>query len=156
MTSNEAPPQLGRWLSCLYRQMQCLLDRAFEPVGLGSGNYAFLLVLKKQNGQTQEALRETLRFDKGTTARALKKLEYLGFIERHRCKDDARANQVFLTSRGENVLPFVEKVLKELSSQIQEGLSPEERATAFYLISRMASNALLLKNDELSVLFNKE
>jgi DNA-binding MarR family transcriptional regulator len=97
-----------------------------------------------------------LRFDKGTTARALKKLEYLGFIERHRCKDDARANQVFLTSRGENVLPFVEKVLKELSSQIQEGLSPEERATAFYLISRMASNALLLKNDELSVLFNKE
>ncbi len=54
------------------------------------------------------------------------------------------------------MLPFVEKVLKELSSQIQEGLSPEERATAFYLISRMASNALLLKNDELSVLFNKE
>lgn len=152
-------PHIGRWISCLYRQMQCLLDRAFEPSGLGYGNYAFLLVLRRQDGQTQEDLSSELGFDKGTTARSLKKLEQLGYIQRKRSKIDGRANQVFLTHKGQNVLPFVEQILADLMTEILGDMTAKERQIACSLIYRMASNALSLKHSEggkTSCLFNKE
>ncbi|ADE57930.1 MULTISPECIES: MarR family winged helix-turn-helix transcriptional regulator [Aminobacterium] len=141
-------PHIGRWISCLYRQMQCLFDRAFQPLGLGCGNYSFLLMLRRCDGQTQEELSNELGFDKGTTARSLKKLERLGYIQRKRSKIDGRANLVFLTLQGKNVIPFVEQILEDLMSKILEGMSKEEKEMTYSLINKMALNALYLKQVE--------
>ena len=40
----------------------------------------FLLELYKKDGKNQEELSEKLNIDKGTTARAIKKLEEEGFL----------------------------------------------------------------------------
>lgn len=38
-----------------------------------------------------------------TVAKALKKLEYNGIIERRICKDNKRKNELFLTSNEKNI-----------------------------------------------------
>jgi len=71
-----------RWLSIVYRLGQSFLDKELKLYNLGSGQGMFLAGLLHRDGISQEHLSALLCIDKGTTARAIKKLEEEGYVLR--------------------------------------------------------------------------
>lgn len=55
------------------------------------------------NGCNQEEISTVLNIDKGTTARALQKLEKEGYINKEIDKNDRRINHIIITKKGSEI-----------------------------------------------------
>ncbi|HOL18545.1 MAG TPA: MarR family transcriptional regulator [Bacillota bacterium] len=133
---------LGRWISVIYRYGQIYITRELKPYAIGKGQFLFLMALYHRDGMRQEELAHLLNMDKGTTARAIGKLEKAGFVRREASREDHRANRVFLTPLALEFQTKLAAILQRWSEIISAGLSEEELDQAYGLLSRMAQNAV--------------
>lgn len=140
-------PYIGKWISCLYRTGQSFFDYHLDTYGLGSGNgyYACLTYLFRQEGITQDTISKHVTIDKTTIARAIMKLEALGYIVRHVDPIDRRAYKVYLTDKGRALQPTIEATLTQWTSSLTQGFTPTETQMAYRLLERMAQNAIIIK-----------
>lgn len=140
-------PYIGKWISCLYRTGHSFFDHHLGAYGLGSGNgyYACLTFLYQQEGVTQDTISKHVAIDKTTIARAIMKLETLGYIERHVDKVDRRAYQVYLTEKGRSFQPILETTLTRWTTSLTEGFTPEEIQMTYKILEKMTENALRIK-----------
>ncbi|BBB90066.1 MAG TPA: MarR family transcriptional regulator [Methylomusa anaerophila] len=129
----------------MHRTGQFFFDKHFEEWGIGSGHFSFLLCLYRQEGISQDVISKRLHVDKATTARAIAKLETLGYIIREEDPTDRRAYLIKLTPQGKQLEPKIKDVLKAWAGLITEDLSPEEQDLAYQLLSNMAEKALAVK-----------
>ena len=65
MSSNRR--SVGKYISILYRYAQSYIATHLKPLGIGSGQYMFLVALYKNDGYSQEQLSQSLMIDKATT-----------------------------------------------------------------------------------------
>lgn len=63
---------IGKYISQPYRNGSVFINKEVSKYGIGSGQFMFLLELYIKDVRNQEEIAETLKIDKGTTARALK------------------------------------------------------------------------------------
>jgi DNA-binding MarR family transcriptional regulator len=138
---------MGRWIACLYRTGQSFFDYHLSAHGLGSGHgyFACLTYLFRQEGITQDAISKYVNIDKTTIARAIMKLEALGYVTKYIDPVDRRAYQVYLTEKGRALQPKLESTFKLWTSTLTQGFTPEETKMAYLLLERMTQNALTLK-----------
>lgn len=137
MTTNS----LGRWVSLLYRYGQIYVTKQLEPYNIGKGQFLFLLALYHKDGLPQEELAQYLDIDKGTTARAIEKLEQTGYVIRKTSESDRRSNHVLLTQKAIDFKPQLYSILHDWTDVLCEGFSAEEVEQTFTLVERMAENA---------------
>ena len=69
---------IGKYISQLYRRGGAFISKGMEKYNIGQGQFMFLMELYTQDGKNQEDLSKILKIDKGTTARAIKRLEEEG------------------------------------------------------------------------------
>ena len=81
---------IGRYISQIHRKGGSFISKELSGLGVGAGQFMFLLELYRGDGRSQEDLAETLNIDKGTTARAIKKIEEEGFLTREKDEIDKR------------------------------------------------------------------
>jgi DNA-binding MarR family transcriptional regulator len=141
-------PYVGKFISILYRTAQSFFDKYFEELGISSGHFSYLLYLYRQEGVSQDVMAKYLNVDKANTARAMAKLETLGYIRRVEDPVDRRANLVYLTEQGRVLEPKIRAVLKEWALLITEDLNEEERELARSLLKRMAEKAIAAKEQQ--------
>nr|WP_249030675.1 MarR family transcriptional regulator [Sporomusa acidovorans] len=141
-------PYIGKFISILYRMAQAFFDKHFETFGVGSGRFSYLLYLYRQEGVSQDVMAKHFYVDKATTARAMAKLEELGYIRREEDPVDRRAYLVYLTAKGRDLEPKIRAVLKEWALLLTEDLSPEERDVSYQLLKRMAEKAGIAKEQQ--------
>ena len=144
-----ASSSIGRWISILYRFRQNYLSKRLEPFNIGSGQYFFLLVLSENNGISQERLSNYLKIDKATTAKAIKKLEKEGYVTRTVDTTDKRAYQVYLTQKGWELLPLIEKYINDWERLVTVGFAENESQLLERLLEKMARNACQIKEMDL-------
>ena len=87
--------ELGCYISGSYRHSQILINKAFEKFSIGHGQYVFMLFIYFNEGTSQIKLSRELGLDKTTTAKALKRLEAEGYIERRQNTDDKRYYELY-------------------------------------------------------------
>ena len=132
----EAP--LGRLISVIHRQNQKYLLKAFKNYNIGNGGqYAFLKWIIQSPGINQDELTSKLKFDKATTARAVKHLEAVGYIDRHTDTNDRRSNNLYPTTKAKNIFPEIQKVLARLNNEITRNLSEEEEKQLVQLLKKI-------------------
>lgn len=136
---NEVP--LGKWISLLYRYGQIYINKELAPYGIGKGQFLFLMVLFKNDGFLQDELAQYLKIDKGTTARAISKLEKNGYVQRVPNPKDLRSNYIYLTRRAEDIKPVICSIINKWTNILSSGMTAEEKEKAFELLTRMAQNA---------------
>jgi len=119
------------------------MQQQFHSYGIGSGQFHFLMYLYKKQGITQETLAEELQLDKGTCARAIQKLEDLGYVTRTRDQEDKRCYNIYLTKKAEHLKPTALKILKEWTNHLLNGFSDPEKDQLFSFLERLANNATL-------------
>ncbi|MEW8955915.1 MarR family winged helix-turn-helix transcriptional regulator [Clostridium sp.] len=131
---------LGRYISEVYRMSGKFYCKAFSKFNIGSGQYIFLIHLYFNDGVNQECISSNLNIDKGTTARALKRLEELQYIERVVDENDKRAYRVFLTQKAKDIEKEFFQILSSSNDVLSKGFTEEERAMAIDLLKRMIDN----------------
>lgn len=140
MTKDEG--SVGKWISILNRHGQAYISKNLKKYDIGSGQYIFIITLFDNNGISQDKLSEILSIDKGTTARALQKLEAKGYIRREIDDKDKRAYKVYATEKAYAIKPEIFKVLKASSNILSENLTDTEKKLAIDLLKKMSVNAV--------------
>lgn len=138
---NNNQNSIGKWVSILYRVSQSYINKELKKYNIGSGQYIFLINLCKKDGISQEQLAYNLNIDKGTTARALTKLEEQGYVRREKDLKDKRANRVYVTEKAIQVEPLIMETLANWNSIISSGLTEEEMDMCKSLLQKMSENA---------------
>ena len=137
----------GAIFSITTRGQAIFLNDRLRPLRLSAGQFPVLLLLAKEQNITQETLVRHYRLDKGTIARAVRKLETAGYIRRIVDPDNRRAVRIFLTETGEKIVPVLKSINREWEEFVCAGLSPEERTTLNDLTRIVAKNSLQIMND---------
>jgi len=131
---------IGKYISQIYRKGRIFISKGLEEHNIGQGQFMYLLELYIEDGRNQEELAEVLKIDKGTTARAIKKLEENGFVRRQKDENDKRSNRVYLTEEGKVVKNDIFFILNQWDEKMSEQLNKEERELMIKLLKRVCSN----------------
>ena len=131
---------VGKYISQLYRRGGAFISKRMVEYNIGQGQFMFLMELYIEDGKNQEDLSKILKIDKGTTARAIKKLEEEGYVRREKDNLDKRANKVFLTEKGMDIKEDIYKILSQWESIISQSLEKEERILMINLLKKVCLN----------------
>lgn len=137
---NKRCDNIGKYISQLYRRGGAFIAKGMEQHNIGQGQFMFLLELYINDGRNQEELSKILKIDKGTTARAIKKLEEEGYIIRCKDENDKRSNIIYLTEKGKDIKDNIYSVLDEWERKINEHLDDNERELMIDLLKKVCSN----------------
>lgn len=132
--------ELLRQLGTINRAIHSLMDMKFQSYGLKRGQFIFLTRICETPGICQTDLTELVSVDKGTTAKAVKKLEDASLISRQKIKTDKRMWHLYPTDIGKKLY---EKLIEEENRQIAVGLagfSQEEVRTLLDLMQKLRTN----------------
>jgi DNA-binding MarR family transcriptional regulator len=128
---------IGKYISHIYRKGGTFITKSLAKEGIGSGQIMFLIELYKKDGRTQDDISNSLNIDKGTTCRALKKLEEENIIVRLKDERDKRAHNVYLTDKGKELKAFIYEVFDELEELMAKDISDEEKEVLIRLLKKI-------------------
>jgi MarR family transcriptional regulator, temperature-dependent positive regulator of motility len=137
----------GAMVSITGRCRYIFLNDRLRPRGLSAGQVPVLMLLYKEQNIMQETLVQHYHIDKGTIARAVKKLKDAGYIRQVVDPANRRAVRLSLTEKGEKMAPILQAINSEWESRICAGLSEDEKNTLNSLMHTVAHNSLIaIKN----------
>lgn len=133
---------LGVFLSIIHRTRLIHLNNEMKDLELTAGQVPFLMHLSHKEGITQDDLAVHLHIDKGTVARALKKLEDNGFIYREINPQNRRKYLLFLTEKGRQIVPKIHQIDKEWEKSVCSDLSDAEYIKLLNTLQTLAMKSL--------------
>ena len=147
-TSEDMP--FGAVISIINRSKYIFLNDQLMPLGLSAGQFPVLMLLAREQNITQDTFVRHYQLDKGTIARAVRKLEDGGYIRRITDPENRRAVRLFLTGKGEQAIPVLQGINRDWENIISSGLSGEEMTAMQGLVRRVALNSftILKKNGD--------
>ncbi len=146
---NQQVEKIGRQVSTLYRQTQKFINRRMQPYGLKYSDHAFLIYIAKNPGLNQRRLARLLSIDEAVVTRVLKKLEENGFVRRERDPEDLRSFCLYLTARGEELIPALQETFNALDSVLTQGFDTASLITLRTQLEKMTDNACAANGEEL-------
>jgi DNA-binding MarR family transcriptional regulator len=132
---------IARWISVIHRQFQIYLNRELKAYDINSSEYIYLVNLYEKDGVSQEQLSANLFINKSATARAIGRLEKLGYVKRTRSPLDSRAYLVTLTEKGLEMQGFIKEKLMYWSKTLSHGFTEEQIEGLSEMIKQMSMNA---------------
>jgi len=129
-------------VSIVYRLHAIYLNNELRHLGLTAGQVPFLFHIAHQPGITQDEIAEQAHIDKGTVARAVKKLEDGELISRTPDPQNRRKYRLTLTEKGDTTLPAIIGIEQAWENLILSGLSEAERARIREEVRRLAGNSV--------------
>lgn len=119
----------GKIFSAIHRHIACYINRECSDLGIGSGQFGFYIEIARNPGVSQEELSKKLWMDKATTAKAVRKLMELGYLERQRDEKDRRLFHLYLSESGKANYSEINRIRKNVTKVLSEGFSNEEKET---------------------------
>lgn len=115
---NDSKVPLGMLLSMIHRSRVIYLNKRMKDFDLTAGQYPFIIVLSDEDGVTQEELAGHFHIDKGTVARAVKKLEEKEYVYRKVDNKNRRKYHVYLTDKGREAVPQITNIYKDWEDSV--------------------------------------
>ncbi|MFY0804764.1 MarR family winged helix-turn-helix transcriptional regulator [Peribacillus frigoritolerans] len=132
--------EILREIGMIARALDSISNIEFKEHDLTKGQYLYLVRICENPGIIQEKLAEIIKVDRTTAARAIKKLEINGFIEKKEDKHNKKIKKLFPTEKGKNVYPFIKRENDYSNTVALEGLSEREVETISDLLQRVRKN----------------
>lgn len=132
---------LAGLISIAHRMYSIFIDTQAIAPGLTTGQIPFFMQISLNPGITQDELASHNICDKGTVARAVRKLEENGYLTRTPDPENRRKLRLSLTTEGEAVVPQVFAADREWEDAVLSGLSDTERRTMYAYCHRMAEQS---------------
>ena len=96
---------------------------------------------------TQKELADKLHSAPPTVAASLKALERQGYVARRTDQRDTRRNRISITQKGRDAIAQSMEAFRQVDGHMYLGFSPQERALADGLFSRMLENLYQIGGD---------
>jgi DNA-binding MarR family transcriptional regulator len=132
--------EILREIGMIARALDSISNIEFKEYDLTKGQYLYLVRICENPGIIQEKLAEMIKVDRTTAARAIKKLEINGFIEKKEDKHNKKIKKLFPTEKGKNVYPFIKRENDYSNIVALEGFSEREIESIFNLLQRVRKN----------------
>ncbi|MGM0840304.1 MAG: MarR family winged helix-turn-helix transcriptional regulator [Bacillota bacterium] len=129
-----------REIGMIARALDSISNIEFKEYDLTKGQYLYLVRICENPGIIQEKVAEMIKVDRTTAARAIKKLEINGFIEKKEDNQNKKIKKLFPTEKGRIVYPFIKRENDYSNSVSLEGFSEKEAETMFDLLQRARKN----------------
>jgi len=107
MNLEDSEISIGQLVSMIHRTHMVYLNNRMKKLDISAGQFPFLMVLFNKEGITQDEIAADVHMDKGTVARALKKLEDNRYIYRAVDLNNRRKYIIYLTEKGKLVVPKI-------------------------------------------------
>ena len=120
---------------------QRAVDLFSEEVGEDGPNprqFAVLVNVLKTPGMSQTALVEASGIDRSTLTEVLRRMIARDLISKSRTAADLRANALFITDRGRDMLAAALDAAERAQDRILSPLSGEERETAMRILAKLS------------------
>lgn len=132
--------EILRDIGMIARALDSISNIEFKEVDLTRGQYLYLVRICENPGIIQEKLAEMIKVDRTTTARAIKKLESNGMIERLEDKENKKIKKLYPTKKGAEIYPFIIRENNYSNAVTLNGLSDEEAKQLEYLLKKVCKN----------------
>ena len=132
--------EILREIGMIARALDSISNIEFKEYDLTKGQYLYLVRICENPGIIQEKLAEMIKVDRTTAARAIKKLELNGFIEKKADYQNKKIKKLFPTEKGAQVYPFIKRENDYSNKVALAGLSETEIDTIFNLLQRVRKN----------------
>ena len=124
----------------IFRTTQVYLDKVLKKFELSSGSYPYLMILRKNEGISQNQISKELGHDKAMSARMITKLINIGYLDKEKDENDSRANKLYLTEKATAVIPKVGEEVRQLLELITQDLNPLEKSVTIDSLNKILSN----------------
>lgn len=132
---------VGKHISYLDRYARRYFDKELEPYGFGGAQLRILMPLYKMDGINQGLLAQTIKVDKTTITRTIKKLVDDGYVLRQVDGNDRRSYRIYLTEKGKATEPEMMRIFTKWEENLLSKFNAEQRKDALELIEMMHTNA---------------
>lgn len=132
--------EILREIGMIARALDSISNIEFKEYDLTKGQYLYLVRIYENPGIIQEKVAEMIKVDRTTAARAIKKLEMNGLIEKREDPHNKKIKKLFPTEKGKQVYPFLKREHDYSDRVALEGFSEREAETIFTLLQRVRKN----------------
>ncbi|QPQ36156.1 MULTISPECIES: MarR family winged helix-turn-helix transcriptional regulator [unclassified Lysinibacillus] len=132
--------EILREIGMIARALDSISNIEFKEYDLTKGQYLYLVRICENPGIIQEKLAEMIKVDRTTAARAIKKLEMNGFIEKKEDDHNKKIKKLFPTEKGKTIFPIIKRENDYSNSVALAGFSESEAQTIFHLLKRVREN----------------
>ncbi len=133
---------LGLLVSMIHRTRMIYINDKMENMDITAGQFPFISVLSEEEGISQEELADHFHIDKGTVARALRKLEDNEYLFRKVDSLNRRRYLIYLTEKGRKAVPILINIEKEWENSMCSKFSQDDYNNLFDTIKVLAVNSL--------------
>jgi len=133
---------LGLLMSMIHRTHMMYLNDKMKDMDITAGQFPFIVVLSHEEGITQEELVAHFHIDKGTVARAIRKLEDKEYLFRKVDSLNRRRYLIYLTEKGRRAVPQIINIDNEWENSMCSKFSNEEYQNLFNILKVLAGNSL--------------
>jgi DNA-binding MarR family transcriptional regulator len=132
--------EILREIGMIARALDSISNIEFKEFELTKGQYLYLVRICENPGIIQEKVAEMIKVDRTTAARAIKKLEMNGFIEKKDDQHNKKIKKLFPTEKGKNVYPLIKSENDYSNTVALEGFSEREVETILDLLQKVRKN----------------
>lgn len=118
----------NRQITKIAREVSKFTARMLKIDGIGTAEYDFIHVVRKNPGITQATIRDILSLDKGAAARRAASLEAKGYLIRKANPADGRSQLLYATEKADQLKNSKTSVETLYYEFLEEALSPQENA----------------------------
>lgn len=128
--------------SILNRNHFVFVNKEAKHLNITGSQMPCLKFISHKPGITQEDLANTFQIDKGSIARAVKKLEDNELLYRINDPANRRKYLIFLTEKGENIIPEIKGIEERWKKIVCEGLNEDENSKLMEFMNLLAENSI--------------
>lgn len=132
--------EILREIGMIARALDSISNIEFKEYDLNKGQYLYIVRICENPGIIQEKLAEMIKVDRTTAARAIKKLEINGFIEKKEDQHNKKIKKLFPTEKGKSIYPMIKRENDHSNSVVLAGFSEREAESLFQLLLRVRKN----------------
>jgi DNA-binding MarR family transcriptional regulator len=129
-----------REIGMIDRALDSIANIEFKKVDLARGQYLYLVRIYEHPGIISEQLSNLIKVDRTTIARAVKKLEANGLIERRRDPDNKKIKHLYVTAKGKQVYPFIIRENEHSNAVALKGFTGKEAQQLHDFLRRARHN----------------
>jgi len=142
LRSDDSDVPIGLMVSMIHRTHMIFINEKIKHMDLTAGQIPFLMVLSREEGITQDELAAHFHIDKGTVARAMRRMEDNNYIFREVDSENRRRHLIYLTEKGRSSIPQIINIDKEWEDSICSEISENEYHQIFNILKKMALKCL--------------
>jgi MarR family transcriptional regulator for hemolysin len=139
--------RLGFLMHDVSRLRRAAFDEYMKPTGVTRSQW-WVLAQLRHDGMIQSDLADALEIGKASLGGLVDRLEASGLIERRPDANDRRVKRIYLSSQGKQMVKEMTQLSHEMSEQILDGLSVDERHALADMLGLVKANLLRIRGTQ--------